>query len=478
MSLVKNAIYNIIYQVFNVLIPIITVPYISRILGKEGIGAYSYTNSYVQYFITFGMLGISLYGSRQIARKKHNKDEISNDFWNIYSLQLICTLLATFIYILVFVFINKNNVYLYLAQALNLLVAIADISWFFIGYEEMKKVILRNLTAKIVGIILIFMLVKDESDLILYTAILGGSMLVGQLLMWFSLKGKVYRKRPSFIEIRRHFLPACALFMTQLAAQIYVLLDKTMLGLITNNAQVGLYENSQKTIKIALTVATSIGVVMLPRMSSLYSQNKIEEFKKMMNKSFSFICLLAFPTYLGIASIANNFSPWFYGEDFSGIETLIKVGAIIIIPISISNVLGMQIMIPIGRERKFTLSVLGGLAINLIINSFLIKEFGALGTTISSVVAEFTVTIIQFYYLRDIVNFKIVLKKCIKPLIASILMYISVVTVSKIMDSSIVNTVILSLIGVIVYAVTILLLRHEAISDMKNIIEEKRKRLI
>lgn len=478
MKLLKNAIYNIVYQVFNVLIPIITVPYISRVLGKEGVGAYSYTNSYAQYFITFGMLGISLYGSRQIAQRKQNKEKMSNDFWNIYSLQLFCTLLATLIYIVIFVFINKNNVYLYLAQSLNILVAIVDISWFFIGYEEMKKVVLRNLTAKVIGIILIFALVKDESDLILYTLILGGSMLVGQVLMWVSLKGRVYIKKPQISEIKKHFLPACSLFMTQLASQIYVLLDKTMLGLITNNAQVGLYENSQKTIKIALTVATSIGVVMLPRMSSLYSQNKLEEFKRLMNKSFSFICLLAFPTYLGIASISDNFSPWFYGEGFSGIESLIKVGAIIIIPICISNVLGMQIMIPIGREKKFTISVLGGLVINLIINLFLIKGYGALGTTISSVVAEFTVTIIQFYYLKDIVNFKIVLKKCIKPLIAAILMYISVVTVSRIMDSSIVNTIILSLIGVIVYSITILLLRHEAISDMKNIIEEKRKKLI
>ena len=478
MNLLKNAIYNIIYQVFNVLIPIITVPYISRVLGKEGVGAYSYTNSYAQYFITFGMLGISLYGSRQIAQNKKDKERLSNDFWNIYLLQLICTLIATIIYLVVFVFINKNNVYLYLAQAINLLVAIADISWFFIGYEEMKKVVLRNLIAKIVGIIMIFTLVKDEGDLILYTLILSGSMLIGQMLMWIGLKGRVYTKKLKIMETKKHFLPAFSLFMTQLAAQVYVLLDKTMLGLITNNAQVGMYENSQKTIKIALTVATSIGVVMLPRMSSLYSQNKLDEFKIMMYKSFSFICLLAFPTYLGIVSIADNFSPWFYGESFVGIETLIKVGAIIIIPISISNVLGMQVMISIGRENRFTLSVLGGLAVNLIFNMFLIKEYGALGATISSVFAEFTVTIIQFYYLKDIVDFRIVLKKCIKPLISSVLMCISVVIISKMINSSIINTIFLAIIGSMIYAIIILLLKHEALLDIKNIIEEKRKTLI
>lgn len=477
MNLLKNAIYNIIYQVFNVLIPIVIVPYTSRILGKEGVGAYSYTNSYAQYFITFGMLGIALYGSREIARIKHDKEKMSAKFWNIYYLQLICTLFATLVYLIIFVFINKNNVYLYLAQSLNIIVAIVDISWFFIGYEEMKKVVLRNFTAKIIGIILMFTLVKDEGDLVLYTLILGGSMLVGQLLMWVSLKGKVNIVRPNITEIRKHFLPATALFMTQLAAQVYVLIDKTMLGLITDNAQVGLYENSQKTIKIALTIATSIGVVMLPRMSSLYSQNKIEEFKKMMNKSFSFICLLAFPTYLGIAAIANNFAPWFYGEDFFGIETLIKVGAIIIIPISISNVLGMQIMIPIGREKKFTLSVLGGLAVNLLLNTFLIKEYGALGTTISSVFAEFTVTLIQFYYLRDIVKLKSVLDKCIKPLIASVLMYISVIVIDNtILSSSVFNTILLSMIGVMVYVSIIFLSKHEALVDIKKIVNEKFKK--
>lgn len=473
MSLVKNAFYNIIYQVFNVLMPVIIVPYISRILGKEGVGAYSYTNSYVQYFVTFGMLGISLYGSRQIARDKANKEKMSKDFWNIYALQLICTTISTLLYIIIFIFINKNDKYLYLAQGLNLLVAIVDISWFFIGYEEMKKVILRNLIAKIVGVGLIFTLVKDSGDLILYTIILGGSMLIGQILMWISLKERIDFIRPEIKEIKKHFKPATALFMTQLAAQIYVLLDKTMLGLITNEAQVGLYENSQKTIKIALTVATSIGVVMLPRMSNLYSDGKFDEFKKMMNKSFSFICLLAFPTFLGIASIADNLSPWFYGDSFSGIEILIKVGAIIIIPISISNVLGMQILIPIGREKQFTFSVLGGLVVNIIINLILIKNYGALGTTISSVFAEITVTLMQFYYLRDIVNIREIVKKIIKPLIGSLIMYIILINISRYMASSIVNTIILSGLGVIIYLVIMIISKHECIKDLLNLAKNK-----
>lgn len=466
MNLIKNAIYNIIYQLFNILIPIITVPYISRVLGKTGVGDYSYSNSYVQYFITFGMIGISLYGSRQIAYNRNNKNKLSDDFWNIYSLQFITTSVSTIIYLIIFTLINKENTYLYLAQGINLLASIIDISWFFIGYEEMKKVVLRNLVSKVIGIILIFIFVKSKSDIILYTVILATSMLIGQLIMWISLKDKIIIVRPNLNKIKRHFLPASSLFITQLAAQIYVLIDKTMLGVITNNAEVGIYENSQKTIKLALTVATSIGIVVMPRMSSLYSSGQMKKFKEILHKSLNFISLLAFPTCLGLIAISSSFSPWFYGEEFIGIENIIKIGSIIIIPISISNVLGMQTLIPIGRENKFTLSVIGGLFINIIFNIMLIKNYGALGATISSVFGEFTITLIQIYFLKDIISVKNILKATIKPLVGSAIMCYFVVILVNNMNINIVNTIIQVIVGGAIYLLIMIILKNECLNDI------------
>lgn len=475
MRLIKNALYNILYQVFGIIMPIITVPYISRVLGSYGVGEYSYTNSYVQYFIIIGMIGISIYGNRQIAYCKDDIKKVTKEFWSIYSLQLLCTIFSFLVYIIFFVVINKENKFLYLAQSIYLIANIFDISWFFIGYEDMRSVVRRNIIAKLVGVVLIFILIKDSNDIILYTIILSSSTLVGQLVMWINLKGKVNFAMPQFAEIKRHFLPSIGLFIYQLAVQIYVLLDKTMLGIMTNASQVGFYENSQKTIKIALTLATSIGVVMLPRMSNLYSKGNKAEFESMIYKSFSFINLIAFPTFFGVLATVNGFTPWFYGESFNGIQNLIKVGAIIIIPISISNVLGMQIMLPIGQEKKFTVSVLLGICVNVVFNLFLINHLGSMGTTISSVFSEFTVTIVQFYFLRKLIKIKEVLRTIFKPLIGSIIMFIIIYFISINMSISILNTVFQVFVGGVIYLIALLLMKDKFLIEMIKILLNKIK---
>lgn len=468
MKLLKNAIYNMIYQIFGIIIPIVTVPYVSRVLGSEGIGEYSYTNSYVQYFVILGMIGISLYGNRQIAYHKKNKEKVSIEFWSIYLLQFICTLISFIIYIVIFVIINKNNRILYLAQSINLIATMFDISWLFIGFEDMKSVVVKNFVIKIIGVILIFIFIKDINDLTKYIIILALSTLIGQLVMWINLKEKIKVFMPSLKEIKKHFLPASKLFISQLAVQIYVLLDKTMLGIMTTDSQVGYYENSQKTIKLALTLATSIGAVMLPRMASLYSDGKNKEFKQLVYKSFSFISFLAFPTLFGIIAIADRFAPWFYGSSFDGIQNLIKVGAAIIIAISWSNVLGMQIMIPLNKEKEFTISILIGVIVNVILNLFLITNLQALGTTIASVFAEFSVTIVQFYFLRNLVDFKKVLKLSFKPIIGSIIMYIIIHIVSIWLSIGILSTIIEIVTGTLVYIICMVLFKHELLFEILN----------
>ena len=161
MKLLKNFLYNQIYQLFLVLAPLITVPYISRVLGTDGVGLFSYSSSYAQYFVLLGMIGIDLYGSRQIARSKNSEEKYGRDFSNIYSLQFITTATALIIYLIIFVGINKDRQILYLAQGTVVVASMFDISWLFIGLEDMKSVVLRNAFVKIVGIILIFILVKN-----------------------------------------------------------------------------------------------------------------------------------------------------------------------------------------------------------------------------------------------------------------------------------------------------------------------------
>ncbi|MGU8966946.1 flippase [Clostridium perfringens] len=472
MSLKKNFLYNATYQLFIILLPIITVPYISRTLGPNGVGLYSYTSSYAQYFVLLGMIGIALYGNRQIAYNKSDKDKLSKEFWSIYSLQFITTSISFVIYVVLFVFINGNNNILYCIESILVLTTIFDISWFFIGYEDMKSVVFRNTIVKFIGIVAIFIFVKKPNDIIKYAFIMVTSNFIGQVIMWFNIKGKVNRYKPNLREIFTHLKPSLALFISQLAIQIYTLLDKTMLGAMTGVRDVGLYENSQKTIKLALTLITSLGVVMLPRMSALHSQGKKDEFKKLIYKAFSFINFMAFPMALGFVAISNTFSLWFYGESFNGIGFLLKIGSMLMIFIGWSNILGIQVMIPMKKERQFTISVTVGAIVNFILNLLLIREFQAVGSTLASVIAEFSVTATQFYFLKELIDIKIILKLTIKPLIGAIVMFIALIFIIPMFGVGVFWTLVEVAIGGIIYLIVMYVLKDQFLEEGFKIVKQ------
>ena len=473
MGLRKNFIYNIIYQLVTILLPIITVPYISRVLGPDGIGVYSYTASYAQYFVLLGMIGISLYGNRQIAYNKYNKEKISKEFWSIYILQFLTTLLSFIIYLIIFVFINNSNRLLYLIQSIIVFTTIFDISWFFIGFEDMISVVVRNTIIKIIGVLSIFIFIREESDVIKYAFIMVISNFIGQIIMWINIKDKVFMYRPNIKEVIYHLRPSLSLFISQLAIQIYTLLDKTMLGAITNVYEVGLYENSQKTIKLALTLITSLGVVMLPRMSALYSQGKQYEFNTLIYKAFNFVNFLAFPMFFGLIAVSNTFSVWFYGKSFDGIGFLLKVGSMLMIFIGWSNILGIQVMLPIKKEKQFTISVTVGALVNFILNLFLIKQFQAVGSTVASVIAEFSVTSVQIYFLRDLINIKTILKSIIKPLIGSIVMFIALIFIIPMFKVGVLWTLIEVAIGGVIYLIVMYILKDQFLEEGFNVVKTK-----
>ena len=475
MSLKKNIVYNTLYQLLTLILPLITVPYVSRVLGPEGQGRYSYTSAYSQYFIILGMIGISLYGNRQIAYVKGDKKKVSKEFINIYTLQLITTLISLISYFIIFLVVNKNYRTLYAVESLVIIATILDISWFFIGIGEMKNVVIRNTITKIAGVALTFFLVKDVGDVTIYAAIMSGSTLAGQLIMWTGLKGQITFVRPSLKYSFQHLKPALSLFVSQLAIQVYTLLDRTMLGVMTTEAQVGLYDNSQKTIKLLVTLVSSLGIVMLPKMSELFAKGKQEEFKKLIHTVFKSVNFISIPMAFGLMSVANSFSLWFYTDKFLGISILLKVGVFIVIAISWSNILGIQVMLPMKKEKEFTISVTVGAVTNLILNMILILKFKALGATIASVTAECAVTFTQMYFLRNVVSIKNVFKSSVKPLIGSIVMVIVVGFASSYLPVNVMGTMIEVIIGAVVYLITMILLKDETI---KYLIKEVRIRLL
>ena len=471
-SIAKNLMYNLILQITTLLIPLITVPYISRILGKEGIGLYSYTLSITQYFIILGTLGISLYGNRQIAYVRDDKEKMSKSFWSIIFLKIFTTCISLIVYIVVFGFKKEYSV-IYLIQAMNIISAMIDISWLYMGLEDFKKTVTRNLIVKLLGVICIFAFVKNYDDLYLYITINGLMMLLGNLVMWLYLPKTIIKVKIALIDIREHILPALKLFIPQIAIQIYAVLDKSMLGYLSNTGEVGLYDQSQKIIMVVLSLVTSLGVVMLPRMSNTFANGDNEMMDNYLNKSLCAVTYVSIPMSVGLAAISKEFVPWFFGPDFKQVTYLMIVLSPILFLISISNVLGIQYLLPANRTKEYTASVTIGAIINIILNLILISKYKAIGACIASVCAEFSVTLIQYLCLRKNILRRQLVTNIMKYLIASAVMLVFVRTLASYMDTRIVTTIVQGMLGSITYVLILSLFKDKTNSIIFKTIKSK-----
>ena len=456
MQVAKNFLYNVSYQLLVIILPLITVPYVSNILGAEGIGDYAFTYANMQYFVIFGMVGITLYGNRQIAYVRDNKEKLRNTFFSIYTLQLITTTISFILYLIfVLVFNNGDYKWLYIVQGINIIASMTDISWLFMGLEQFKKTVVRNTIVKLASLASIFIFVKSSNHTVIYTLILALSALVGNLTFWLYVPKAIGFKSIKISELNLHLKASLALFIPQIAIQIYVLLDRTMLGAITDTVQVGFYENSQKIVKIVLTLATAIGTVMMPKIANTVASGDMKKVKYYIKNSFFFVSALSIPLMFGLMGVAPELSPWFFGNNFAGIEKLIIISSLIILAISWSNVLGMQLLVPLNKTKEFTISVTSGAIINFVLNLVLTKNFGATGACISTIIAEFTVTSVQFYLLKDFIKAEELIKPVLLFIPASIVMYIFVRIIGNSMGAGILTNIVQGMVGVITYFIII-----------------------
>ncbi|MCX0389401.1 oligosaccharide flippase family protein [Clostridium perfringens] len=472
--LIKNYLYNLIYQILNILIPIITVPYISRVLGAEGMGAYALSASYAQYFVLFGMIGLSIYSSREVAYFKDDNEKLNKVFWELNFLRFITMGICIFIYLLLFGIYFEQNRFLNIIQITILLSAFFDISWLFIGLEDFKKVSIRNSIVKIIGIVLIFLFVKNSHQVWLYALILGFTQLIGQISMWFEIPKDLKFSIPKKYNLLKHINASLKLFIPQIAINIYTMLDKVMLGVFTDDIQVGLYDNSQRIIKILITIVTTLSTVISPQMCSLYKSGDIVNFKNKVYKAFSFVSFLAFPMTLGLISVCKTFVPWFFGDGFGGIIPMFYCGAWMMISLAWSSILGNQILISIRRDKSFTIAVSVGAIINIILNFIFIKTLKGVGTTISSVLAEFTGMFLMLYFVRDIIELKILFKGIYKYIFSSIIMASLIYFIGNYFDKNTMFVTVLQVFcGITIYLIIMLITKDNNLNFIINFLRKK-----
>ena len=474
-SITKNYIYNVAYQILITILPLITTPYVSRVLNAEAIGIYSYTISITTYFILFGSLGVALYGQREIAYYQTDKIKRSKIFWEINILRFVTMTIAMVIYYFIYVRQGEYKIY-YEILLIELLANCLDISWFFRGIEEFKKTVVRNTIVKLISVALIFTLVKSVDDLYKYFIIYVLSTAIGNISLWLYLPKYIEKVKINELNILKHLKPTIILFIPQIAVQIYTVLDKTMIGMIVSDkAEVGYYEQSQKIIKLLLSIITSLGTVMLPRMAATFANGDNDKMKEYMKKSFNFVFLLAFPMIIGIDSVASKFVPLFFGNGYEKVTNIIYIISPIILAIGLSNVVGTQYLLPTKRQKEYTISVICGAIINFILNMILIRMFRSLGASIATVIAEFSVTAIQLFAIRKDMNIKKIVNLSKKYLVYTRVMGIFVLLIGFKGNNSWTTIIIQGISGMVTYLVMLIILKDEFLLDNINKILKVKK---
>lgn len=476
-SITKNYIYNMVYQVLTLVLPLVTTPYLSRVLGAEGIGIYGYTYSIVTYFVLFGSLGVALYGQREIAYAGENREKRKKIFIEVNIFRFITIAIATLIYYFLFMKNNSYQIY-YRILLFELLAAAFDISWFFQGMEEFKKTVIRNVLVRICSVALVFLLVKTREDLTKFVLIYSLADFIGNLSLWLYLPKYTKGVKVENIEVWKHVIPILLLFVPQIANQIYKILDTTMIGkLVVDKTETGYYEQSQKVIRLLLTIVTSLGVVMVPRMASTFASGDKEKINEYMKMSFKFVFFLSFPLMFGIISVTKAFVPIFFGNGYEKVVVLINIMSPILVLMGIANVVGTQYLLPTKRQKEYTISVTIGVIVNFFLNYFLIKKYESIGAAIATVLSQLVVDLIQLQYIKDEIDIKGLLVLARKYLLSGIVMFLLCFITGKFVErfnfGHMVEIVSQVLVGVIVYFAMLIGLKDDYVYKFINVIKNK-----
>lgn len=472
----KNYLYNLLYQILTLITPLITTPYVSRVLGAEAIGEYSYSYSIVYYFMLAAILGTTTYAEREISFYQDNIIKRSTRFWDLFFLRWITSSICTVVYGLFVGFVCKDKIMASILS-LNIISVAFDTAWLFQGMEEFGRITLRNTIIKVMTVALIFVFVHNEGDVYIYAIIMSISPLISAVSLLPFIREYVNKPEREQIRPFTDFKNIILLFIPTIAISIYTVLDVTMLGIFTTTkVENGYYEQATKLSKTALTVVTSLGTVMIPRISYYFEKKQTKLINEYMLKSYQFALLLGFPICFGLIGISDNLVPWFYGEGYDKVSVLLKVSGFLVIAIGLSNITGLQYLVPTKQQNKLTKSVCTGALVNIVLNAILIPKWYSVGAAIASVIAEFSVTFVQFAYVKDQFNLKKVAKLVPRYFVASMMMFLLLKAEDTVLQPGIFNTMLMVVSGAVTYFVVLCILRDKFVFEAFAILKKKIRR--
>ena len=435
----KNYLYNVICELVTTLIPLITTPYVTRILGRGGMGSYQYVLTIASYFVLFANFGVKAYGNRCIAQAKDDPDARNRVFSGIFSQQLILSAVMSVLYLAYSLAFGGEYRVIFAVFGINMLSAMMEITWLYWGMESFRPVALCTIAVKVAVAAGIFLLVREEDDLWIYALLCSLGVIAVQLYLWCGVHRFVRFVRVPFSEIRRHFLPCLALLIPMISPTLFRSMDKLMLESMSGAEAVGLYGAAEQLQTCMLGFITGLGTVMLPRVSNLLAQGREEDAHSYIGDSMQFEAFIGSIFTFGIAAASSVFVPYYYGEAFSEAAILTTVLSPTILMIAIADVVRAQYIIPHKRDRIFVVSVIVGAVLNLTCNAVCIPWFAqmhealgmtrdaaaALGSLPGTLLAELSVIAVQYLYLRRALPYRSYLRTCAVFPIAGLLMFIA-----------------------------------------------------
>ncbi len=467
-SVARNYVYNLSYQMLTLLTPLITTPYLARVLGPEGIGEYSFSYSVVAYFVLLAQFGITQFALREIAYHQEDPEARSRIFFEVIGFQIFTVTVSLLSYYFLGEYWGAPSE-IYWVQALHIIAVLFDVSWFFQGMEEFGKIVFRNFVVRFVNIAILFLFVKSPEDLVFYAFLMGVMNVVSGLLIAPFLVSYVHLVPLRTVHPFRHWKSILQLFLPQVAIQIYVVMDKTMLGYFSDvYTESGYYEQADKVIKLLLTIVTSLGAVMLPRVAATVAQGDMEKVRRYMMASYQFSFFLAVPMGFGLLAMASNFVPWFFGPGYEPVALVMMILSSVPLAISLSNVTGIQFMVPMNRQNQLTLSVVIGAVFNFCINLYLIPHYFALGVALATMLTEWLVTAVQFYLVRDFFRAKDVLMEGKNYIASGLIMLAAVGLLASCLTPSMVHTVLIAAVGALLYGGLLWRMKDSMVHEMVN----------
>lgn len=480
-SLGVNALLNGLRSALNLIFPLITFPYISRVLSVDGVGIYNFAGTYVNYFVLLAGLGVATYAVREGAKYRDDNNQINIFASQVFTINMVSTVIAyilLFISLLIFKSLN-NYISAILIFSLQILFTTLGTEWIYTIYEDYSYITIRSIIFKILSIILLFILVRSANDYLWYAGITVFANVGSNIFNWIHAKSFINIKLVKNTNWKYHLKPILIIFASTIAITLYVSTDTTILGLLKNDYAVGIYSVAVKIYSIVSGLINGLLIVTIPRLAMLFGKQKFKEYKSVLSQVINNISVLMFPAAVGLIMLSKEVILIIAGKKYVNSILSLQIITVALIFSNFSTIFNQCILIPAKRENKTLRNTIVTGVVNVILNFVVIPVMSYNGTALTTVIAEFMIMTLNCWsgwdIVGDIIKSRIVVKNIVSSFIGCMGIVITCL-VCKWLFTSIISTMIMSIVlSVIVYALILLILRNNVALEIINQIKRRLK---